>query len=81
MRSPLRKLGILEKPRAAKTIHTMVECNYMSSREMPERRKTRHDGSGDDWEVGGFQKASDSAVDPQGPDTVLAEHGIYKYPG
>ena len=48
---------------------------------MPERRKTRHDGSsddgsGDDWEVGGFQKASDSAVDTQGPDTVLAEHGI-----
>ena len=66
----------LKKPRAAKPIHTKFECNYMSSKESPERRETRHDGSGDDREVGGFQKANDSAVDTQGPDTVHTEHCI-----
>ena len=76
VRSRVRKVTILKKQRAAKAIHTKFECNYMSSRATPERRKTRHDGSGDDWEVGGFQKTSDSAIDTQGPDTVLAGHCI-----
>ena len=78
--NPLKEFAILKKPLTSKTIHTMFECNYVSSRERPERRKTRHDGLVTTGKLAASKRPATVRLTRR--DRIQSfQRIVYKYPG